>query len=320
MKVVFSLALFSLFTFSAGAQNPIEFRIYHKLGADTYAWNTPVVSGNGETFKVTRLQYYVSRFTLIHDGGQIMAISDDTIALIKASSDHTAIQLGSLPITSIEAIKFHIGVFSPVNNEDPAQYPSEHPLAPQIPSMHWGWASGYRFLAYEGLAGSNFTQAFELHALGNENYHEQSVALSGQDVDGTTVIAVDANYIEGLRNIPLSNGVIAHGENLEDKVAIENFRDYVFSARTDALNLGVEEELSQYFSIYPNPANSSGIVFIHSVGRAIDRIEVYDSQARKQEIIHEGDKIIPLNSLRPGIYIVRIYSNDTELCKRLVIN
>lgn len=319
MKTLLCLILFGFLSFSSRAQTQLEFRIYHKLGSDPYAWNSPVMSGSGEMFKVTRLQYYISRFTVIHDGGQETAISDDTIALIKATSGHTAIQLGSHSVTSIEGVKFHIGVFAPVNNEDPAQYPPEHPLAPQVPAMHWGWASGYRFLAFEGQAGNNFTQTFELHTLGNPNYHEQTISLSGQDVNGKMVIAVDADYIEGLRNISVSNGVIAHGDDLEDKTTIENFRDYVFSARTDALNLNVDELESNQISLYPNPASAFSHIFVQSNSSEIVDIEIFDYQGRRQEYKPTLDGTIEAKQFNPGTYLVRIRTNAGEVCKRLTV-
>ena len=67
------------------------------------------------------------------------------------ASEATEVDLGSHDVTNVEAVHFHIGVDSSVNHSDPASYPMGHPLAPVFPSMHWGWAAGYRFVAIEGF-------------------------------------------------------------------------------------------------------------------------------------------------------------------------
>lgn len=300
------VALFLLFSpFWGMSQVETELRIYHKMGSVPYQWNAPFVNNLGESFKVTRLQYYVTKFTVVHDGGQETVVSEDTVALLKANNGHSKIPLGQLNVTNVEGIKFHIGVHSPTNNEDPSMYPPEHPLAPQNPSMHWGWISGYRFLAFEGVAGLNYTQAFELHALGNHNYHEQYVAVNGQLVNNTMVIAIDGDYIEGLRDISVQNGVIAHGDDLQDQDAIENFRDHVFSARTEALDLGVEDLTSDPLKVYPNPVSNSNFE-IECDERLIDLtlVDISGKQINQYQIQEIGSYDLPIG-LPNGVYVLR---------------
>ncbi len=317
MKKIFALFLLISPLFGV-AQVDTELRIYHKLGNDPYQWNTPYVNNLGESFKVTRLQYYVTKFTVVHDGGQETLISLDTVALLKANNGHSKIPLGQLNVTNVEGIKFHIGVHAPTNNEDPSLYPPEHPLAPQNPAMHWGWASGYRFLAFEGVAGLNYTQAFELHALGNHNYHEQFVAVNGQLINNTMVIAIDGDYIEGLRDISVQNGVIAHGDDLQDQDAIENFRDHVFSARTEALDLGLENLTSDRLQVYPNPANE-GEFEIECEEKLVDLIlvDISGKVILQFEIQEFGSYKLPVG-IPNGVYMLRGSTESGQQVKTML--
>lgn len=236
MKTILSLLVVAFVGVSANAQVNTELRIYHMLGTQAFQMSTTAQNNLGEDFQVDRLQYYMSNFSIVHDGGVETTVSSDTIALMNAADGaFSTVELGNHSITNVEGVKFHIGVPQPTNNENPALYGPDHPLAPQSPSMHWGWASGYRFLAYEGKGGMNFSQTFQMHGLGNNNYFQTSVTATGQMVNGTLVIALDADYIRGVENINVGNGVIAHGVDQEDLTALENFRDYVFSASSQDL-------------------------------------------------------------------------------------
>ena len=145
------------------AQTPVELQIRHKLGSSDFAFSSATTNNLGNNFNVTRLEYYLSKISIKHDGGTVTNIPNHYI--LANGSTNVADALGSYPITSVEAITFYIGVDSPANNADPSLHPAGHPLEPKTPSMHWGWSTGYRFVAMEGMAGSSLGQAYEVHAL-----------------------------------------------------------------------------------------------------------------------------------------------------------
>jgi len=139
MKTIVSILAFAFFTLSSNAQVNTELRIYHMLGSQAFQMSTTAQNDLGHDFQVERLQYYVSNFSVVHDGGTETAVNVDTIALMNAADGiFSTIELGSLNITSVESVKFYIGVPQPTNNADPSLYGPDHPLAPQSPSMHWG--------------------------------------------------------------------------------------------------------------------------------------------------------------------------------------
>lgn len=320
MKKITFLSLFLLFTLASTAQTTTELRIYHKLGTQGFQFNTTTQSSASQDYQVTRLQYYMTKFTVIHDGGQETVINDTVVALINGSDGtYSVVELGSLSLTSVEGVKFHIGVHSPVNNADPSLYAPGHPLAPQSPSMHWGWASGYRFLVYEGKGGVNFSQTFQMHGLGNSNYFETTVNAVGQNVGGTMYIVLDADYTMGVENIDVAAGVIAHGVDAEDKTLIENFRDYVFSQSSEVLVAGTEEQDQLVdWVVYPNPTSGNVNVTIDG-SIEFDEIIVTNTLGQKVFSGNTANNSLVLNEA--GVYFIHLLNDGNILgTKRIIKN
>ena len=115
--------------------------------------NSVVTANNGQYFFSPRLlRYYISNITIIHDGGQRTPAS--RMYLLVDVKNQPRYTIGTFNISRIDSIEFHIGVDYMANHSDPALQAPGHPLALQNPSMHWGWSAGYRFITYEGSAGS----------------------------------------------------------------------------------------------------------------------------------------------------------------------
>tara|TARA_B110000305_G_scaffold18756_1_gene17277 strand:+ start:215 stop:1186 length:972 start_codon:yes stop_codon:yes gene_type:complete len=320
-NIILSILLFG--SSSINAQVNTNIRIYHMLGTELFQMNSSTQNNLAQDYKITRLQYYMTKFSVVHDGGQITSVSDDVVALISATDGiFSSIELGSLNISNVEAVKFHIGVHSPINNGDPSLFPSSHPLAPKSPSMHWGWASGYRFLVYEGAGGVNFSQVFQLHALGNQNYFETTVSAVGEMVNGNLVIALDADYTRGVEGINVSNGVIAHGVDGVDLTAIENFRDYVFMESTQSLFASIEDQsIHSQWGIFPNPSKDGIISVSMNNELAIDEILVANLLGKEIKRVHsENVKIMEIDMVPSGTYLVQLLKNrEIVSTKRLVI-
>jgi hypothetical protein len=232
------------------SQNNIKLRINHKLGDQDFAMNTQATNNLGNTFLVTRLEYYVSQISITHDGGQTTSI-DDTWILVNAA-EPTEVDLGNYNINEIEGITYHIGVDPDHNHEDPALYPSDHPLAPKFPSMHWGWSAGYRFLAFEGLGGADLNRTIELHGLIDANYFRKTLAFEASASGGEAIISLDADYTKIIENIEVSSGVVIHGGNSLARIALENFRDYVVTPG-EPISAAQNVDANQYFKVFPNP-------------------------------------------------------------------
>lgn len=300
----------------SNAQTDVNLEINHTLNSSTSVMNTIEVNNLNQEFKITRLQYYVTGISVIHDGAQVLPISLDTVALINVSNEQTTtIPLGNLNVSSIEGVKFNIGVYAPVNNENPAQWPAGHPLAPQNPSMHWGWASGYRFVAFEGTAGNNFSQLWQFHGLGNGNYFEiDPVMVPSENIAGVETIKVEANYVNALKDLSISQGLISHGETGEAREVLLNFQSDVFGVTPSA---SINEYFANDVIIFPNPTNDNlSVTNLENV----EKIELFTSNGKLVTSNFTSQSInLNLRLEETGIYFLKLYSFDGSVVTKKVV-
>jgi len=209
-----------------------SFTIHPYMGTAPFVLNSVYRSlANDQYIKPTSLRYYLSKISIFHDGG--IVTSFPTLYILVDHAEPTTFQLGSQPITRVDSIAFSIGVDSARNHLDPATYPPFHPLSPQDPSMHWGWTSGYKFMAYNLLSDADtvaMKYVTEIHALGDANYNRVSVAVPSIARDGKVSIDLHADVAELLRGIDVSKGLYEHSEEGLAKLMLLNASQRVFSA------------------------------------------------------------------------------------------
>ncbi len=320
----FLLLLATCFIFQSGmnAQNSLTININHKLGVDTFALYTAAKTTLDQDIAVTRLEYYISGISIIHDGGTETAF-DQTWILVNASQP-AVIDLGTTSIESVEMLKLHVGVDSAHNHLDPASYQSSHPLAPKSPSMHWGWSPGYRFIAYEGQSGVGFNQTFELHGLGDQNYFTTEIPITAIAENNAIVLNLDADYTRGLDGIDLSSGLIVHGSNLEDKQCLENFRDSVFSeaAVQSTSSIGDWAEVGS-FVVFPNPTTDGTVsITLDAPEYAQYTVSTTDLLGREIAILESvaPQETITFDLSKAGVYFVTLFKDGQPVITRKLIS
>jgi hypothetical protein len=235
----------------------------------------------------------------------------DNLYILVDASKPTSINLGDLTIDSVEKIQFSIGVNTPQNNQDPTAWPEDHALAPKSPSMHWGWSAGYRFIVMEGTTGDGLNKMFQIHGLGNINYFQTEVATSGTKEGNVINIALDADYTKVLKNIPLWNGVISHGETDESVTALQNCRDYVFSPAGQALSKP-SISYSNEFVVFPNPSNGS---FEVKSNVNWDCVKIVNQLG---QTVLQGDNNSQLNISNSGVYFLHFEKEGQFLGTKLI--
>ncbi|MCT4622387.1 MAG: T9SS type A sorting domain-containing protein [Schleiferiaceae bacterium] len=288
---------------SLWAQKDVYFKIDHTLAGNPFSYNTATSNNLGNTFSVTRLEYYISQIILIHDGGQKTPVANTWI-LVDATIPVNE-NLGNFNISNLEAVQFAVGVEQSVNHSDPSAYPTGHPLAPQFPSMHWGWSAGYRFVAYEGKGGASLNQTFQIHALGDGNYFPMTIATAGTPSGGDLNIDLTADYTRGLDNIDVSNGLFNHGETDEAEDVLINFTRHVFLAADGANSVSLEEQEKPEFKLYPNP--SSGLAFLEV--NDLKGFSLSVTNMVGQEVLHINEisnNKVQLDLETSGIYFVSL--------------
>ena len=245
-----------------------------------------------------RMEYYMCDFVITHDGGQETALIDKYI-LVNADINESH-SLGEWDIQSVESLSFGIGVDSAHNvGIDPTTYPPGHPLAPQQQSMHWGWAAGYRFLAFEGFSGDNLSNQSQVHALGDANFFHQSHPVSGESVGDALVLSLEANYEHLFFTLPLGEGFFEHGTAGAAVKMMRNMRDLVFETGTASK---IEHSVTTGIQIFPNPTTE--FIFINGVQFCEAKNWIIYDAAGKSLVegmvdVNEG---ISVQHLHPGIY------------------
>ena len=298
-----------------GQSKELVLSIEHLMGGQPLTDSLIGSNNLGNQFKYSRLQYYVDDIQIIYNQGDTFTYSD--VLLIDALAEpQTTVPLGSLNFDSITAVRFAVGVGPDVNNLDPSTYPPNHPLAPKNPSMHWGWAAGYRFLCAEGVGSSSFNQVFELHGLGNANYALQTIPTSGTPLGTDTLnVEVRADYSALTNYITVASGTISHGETGDALQALSNLNNEVFTSAQGAVAMNSNESTLDGLRLYPNPTSGT----IHLSGLPGGNVRIYNSLGSLIEArdLNANDSF-QLNA--PGVYVAHFTFNGSSVVKRFVVN
>ncbi len=320
MKKRILLIVAVIFSVSASAQKNVKLAIKHMMGSAPFALNQATTNNLNNNLEFTRADYYISKITLIHDGAIETTVPNKYI-LARAKNGNVLEGLGMFNVTNIEGIKFHVGVDSPVNTSDPSLWTLPHPLALDTPSMHWGWASGYRFAAIEGKSGATLNQNFQFHSLWDEFYFEQTIMVAGVNDGNDVTINLDADFEEALRDIDVSAGGNFHGAKTKDADVLRNFRDHVFSAGSGlpAAVSNIEKEIG--LKIFPNPTQGNLQITLDNTGKTvITTAAILDATGRSvNNVSFNSHNAIDVQFDAKGIYFVQLYSFGIPVTTKRII-
>ena len=144
------IIVFFLMVHDLSGQQKVILQIDHFLKDQTFQFDAATQNNLGHPLTIRRMDYYLSGVQITHDGGKVISFPDLYILVsLDENQEKTVIDLGNHDVEIIDKITFYLGLDSLTNHSDPALWPVGHPLGPRFPSMHWGWASGYRFIAME---------------------------------------------------------------------------------------------------------------------------------------------------------------------------
>ncbi len=312
-----------MFSQSLSAQMNVTLNMHQKLGDQPFALNEAATAPDNYAIKVTRMQYYVSEITLIHDGGQEFLIHD--LHLLVSAQKDSLFALGSFDVTNIEGVKFSIGVDQAFNHLDPASYPIGDPLAPQNPTMHWGWAAGYRFICFEGKSSNNgttFPDVFQIHTVDDANYKTVTVPAQGVMVGDQMTINIDADYTKVLTGLNVQGGVTSHAATGASALIAENMKNHVFTA-SPVVSGTVEPNVVGSFAISPNPSNGMAVLKYDLPGYEQLTLTVSDLAGRTvftQKLNGSQQSVYLETNWQSGVYVARIFSGDKFLAlEKLVV-
>ena len=308
-NIVLSLTFLFVSNFCI-AQKNLSFTIAHLAGTEPFSTESSFMNNLDHGIKPTTLKYYLSEFSLIHDGGQQTPLED--LVLLVNAEELTEVNLSDLNFEVLEALQFHIGVPEDLNHADPALQPSGHPLSYQSPSMHWGWAGGYKFLVTEGVSGTT-ANSFQIHSTGDNLYTTVNVDLNISAAAASEVsFVINADYVQLFKDIPMANGVFNHGDSAEAADAVNNLATEVYSVSDIVLNTANPVFKGSY-TFAPNPS-TNGMINLQADLVEFDNYTLSVRNMLGQEIQSynfDGDKVdYTISNLSKGIFFVKVSNED----------
>lgn len=304
----FNILLFLLINIChLNSQKDVYLKINQKLDDDLFQFEKLTKNNKNQSYFIKRIDYYLSDIALHHDNG-IITKAQNVYVLVNKNQEVNVL-LGKYFIENLDSITFNIGIDYETNHADPAQYPSNHPLAPKDPDMHWGWAAGYKFVVIEGQNGPDMIYEFQIHAFGDHLLTKVAVPVKGKSTSEKLSIELDANYQNAMNNMDLNKIVIVHGSNKDVIQLMKNFQTTIFK-ETSVLS-GTDNYALNKIKIYPNPV-SNGTFSIALDPTQVNNctLVIKDIMGRviqKMENVSGGDTIMIDH---PGLYVAELIQND----------
>ena len=317
MKKILLLTFVILFNYIIKGQNKeVAVVINHLYDGEVLNFDNTYIVGDNIPIRFDRIEYYIHLNSLISNQNIATDLIDKYI-LVNANQNNYNIGEIELLDDDLISLNFNIGVEYNLNHADPSLQDSSHPLAPQFPSMHWGWAAGYRFAALEGMIDKNqdsiMETVFQYHPV-DDSYYSDTITCNGIiENENNVTIFINANYNKLIENIGTDEGGVYHGIHEENGLLMDNFsRNNVFTV-PENLNL---KETYVSNTVFPNPfsntiqlnLNENSIVKVYnSLGLLVDEFK-----------FDKGQQQINTETLLNGIYILSIHSKSgTENIKLL---
>ena len=310
MKKNLFLVFVILFNYITIGQNKeVSVVINHLYDGEVLNFDNTYIIGDNIPIRFDRIEYYIHLNSLISNQN----IATDLIEkYILINAEQNSYNIGEIELLDddLTLLNFNIGVEFNLNHADPSLHDPSHPLAPQFPSMHWGWAAGYRFAAIEGMIDKNqdsiMETVFQYHPV-DDSYYSDTITCDGIiENQNNVTIFINANYDRLVENIGTDQGGVYHGIHQENGLLMDNFsRNNVFTV-PENLNLN-ETNVSN--AVFPNPF--SNMIQLNLNENSI--VKVYNSHGIlvDEYKLDKGEQRINTEKLLNGIYIISIHS---KLC------
>lgn len=287
----------------------VKFSFYNQ--SQPFSLNEVMPSYNGVDYSVQELAFFMSRVQLIHDGGQVTTIDSNTVFYINFNTPE--VLLGYLPVTTIEGIRFDVGVPEYLNHLDISQYPVGAPLSYHTPSMHWGWSSGYMHMTMNGKGDTDNdgipTQNYELSCLGDHNVHTVELPTPATVYpDNFQQIVVICNLDQWLRGSDPATTGAAHSDTGVNETVMSNIINYPVFTTAATAAVTEQEQLPVHVAQTERAACISW-----GTERPVAAYRMIDAEGR---ILAHGNctqQQLQFSELTSGLHIVQLLTENDAL-------
>jgi hypothetical protein len=328
INFIVTLTIMLFIPFLASAQSNDVYLQINRLMDSTKLYKGKVYkTWNGINHTIETSSFYLSEFT-IYSKTDSVVLND---AIMLSTIDDKSHFIGELNIDTIKAIKFHIGVPQRLNHLDPASYPTDHPLAPQLPGMHWGWSAGYKFFVFESYC--DYDDDYKMdrwanyHAVGNSLYKPITVEVTPAYQGDSVVLYLDMDHKRLYEGLDIRNELEEHGDGAYVKTILKNLTSNQVFVGGDAQMHDDPSEIREIinsdskFVVFPNPASSHLIFSTHNRLTQIELVAVTDLAGKEVLTIANPKFGTPydISNLEKGVYLVCFNDGKTVETKKLVV-
>ena len=324
-KIILMLITISVKTI-VFAQTDVNIKLNHHFDGSTFNYGDQYTDDFGNLIEISRVQYYLTGFNLMHDGGISTPLGDSVILASANISDYS---LCDMNISNMEAIDFDLGIDQARNHLDPASYPTNHPLNYQNPNMHWGWTAGYKFLVIEGMADSDGDQVpdaiFQFHVTGSDAYLINVAQMSCSDVadNDTLDIIIDVNIADWISGIDLSSAGFLHGVYPDNGTVMKNTNDHLVFTTSSSTASTIEKSVSGNISVDYSLPYAPTIFYKFPTASHVD-LTITDINGRvviSETSLPKAANYFIEKELAAGTYIAAFASNgETIKTERFIVS
>jgi len=311
----------------AQTMNQVKISFEHKAGSIPMSIDHTIFPiWNNKNVKILRAVFYISEIEIHHPDNPSVLLSDQYL-LVDALDPLREFDLGAWAVDATQGVTLHLGVPSSVNHLDPTTYPADHPLAPQNPTMHWGWAAGYRFMAIEGKVDNNNDgvpeSIFEYHNLGDALYKTVELTGMAEAENGVLHLHFTLDYAKLFNDMPMTGNLLQHGSNGANNGMMENGATQGFitmSAVSPNQDVTIN---SRSISASPNPFSSETLIRYELPASDALTLVVTNSLGQavytRNDLAAKGSLRFEKGNLPSGVYHYAFYENKELLARKKFI-
>lgn len=130
-----------------GATSTLRLQVVPEWEGQPLQLFSEVEAPYGYRFQVEFLKLYLSDLRLVNSNGETVV---DQVRLLDLGSGPFTMDL-RVPPGNWQGMRAGLGLPNDLNYSNPALYGDEHPLSVNT-GMYWTWASGYKFVLFDGRA------------------------------------------------------------------------------------------------------------------------------------------------------------------------
>lgn len=131
----------------SGETGSVKLEFRNEVSGAPLVFGTKYTNANGDTFTVSKFNYYISNIVLKKEDGSNYVVPESYHIVKHSVASTQNITLQKIPTGNYQNISFMLGVDS-ARNVSGAQTGDLDPV--KASDMYWSWSSGYIFLKLEG--------------------------------------------------------------------------------------------------------------------------------------------------------------------------